>query len=206
MASWFSAPTARPWRSLRRPWIRPRAAFAGTPFYARIAQAYGEGAGLLLCADLSRMAQHGAPAGARYFVAEQKEVNHQMEARATLGFDGARSGPAGWLASSGPHGVAGLCFARSFRRGRLRSAPSRGHYRPARRRGAENAGSKWAPRSRQWKRTWTPAWAANSRWPWMDRWCRCRRGSWSSKSTTRRGPRAPSSAWCRITTTIPRRP
>jgi len=78
--------------------------FAGTPFYARIAQAYSEGAGLMLCADLSRMAQHGAPAGARYFVAEQKEVNHQMEARATLGFDSTNAGPAGWLATPGPMG------------------------------------------------------------------------------------------------------
>ena len=78
--------------------------FAGTPFYARIAQAYSEGAGLMLCADLSRMEEHGAPGGARYFVAEQKEVNHQMEARATLGFDSANPGPAGWLATPGPMG------------------------------------------------------------------------------------------------------
>jgi hypothetical protein len=78
--------------------------FRGTPFYARIAQAYSEGAGLLLCADLSRMAAHGASAGARYLVAEQKEVNHRMETRATLAFDGARRGPANWLDAPGPMG------------------------------------------------------------------------------------------------------
>ncbi len=41
----------------------------------------------------------GAPAlaGARYFIAEQKEVDHQMEARASVAFDGPRTGsPPGW--------------------------------------------------------------------------------------------------------------
>jgi hypothetical protein len=79
--------------------------FAGTPFHARIAQAYQQGAGLLLCADLSRMSG-GAPmlAGARYFIAEQKEVDHKMEARASVAFDGARSGMAAWLADPAPMG------------------------------------------------------------------------------------------------------
>jgi hypothetical protein len=82
--------------------------FQGTPFYARIADAYHEGAGLLLCADLSRIA--GGPAatpalaGARYFIAEQKEVDHKMEARASLAFDSARTGAAAWLADPAPMG------------------------------------------------------------------------------------------------------
>lgn len=74
--------------------------FQGTPFYARIQDAYRDGAGLLLCADLSRLGHAGGPqlTGVRYVIAEQKEVNRQMEARATMGFDGSRTGIAGWLA------------------------------------------------------------------------------------------------------------
>ncbi|SPE36330.1 putative FecR [Candidatus Sulfopaludibacter sp. SbA3] len=82
--------------------------FQGTPFYARIEAAYHEGAGLLLCADLSRMPDsRGATpalAGARYFIAEQKEVEHKMEARASLAFDSARTGLAGWLSDPAPMG------------------------------------------------------------------------------------------------------
>jgi len=82
----------------------PAGGFEGTPFYARIAEVYREGAGLLVCADLSRMAQGDHTAGMRYFVAEEKEVNHQMEARAALSFDPARSGIAAWLADPAPMG------------------------------------------------------------------------------------------------------
>jgi hypothetical protein len=82
-------------------------AFQGTPFYARISEAYHNGAGLLLCADLSHM-EEGLKTSplpnARYFIAEQKEVNGQMETRASLGFDGPRSGIAGWLAEPSPMG------------------------------------------------------------------------------------------------------
>lgn len=78
--------------------------FSATPFYVRISQAYMEGAGLLFCADLSRMDHNGAPSSMRYLIAEQKEVNQQMEARAAIGFDGSRSGPAAWLADPGPMG------------------------------------------------------------------------------------------------------
>jgi hypothetical protein len=81
--------------------------FLDTPFYTRIAEAYRDGAGLLLCADLSRMSGgNGTPMleGARYFIAEQKEVDHKMEARASLGFDKARTGMAAWLAEPAPMG------------------------------------------------------------------------------------------------------
>ena len=80
--------------------------FAGTPFYARIAEAYRKGAGLLLCADVSSIgpASNSPLSGVRYVIAEQKEVNHQMEARASLGFDGSRSGIGGWLAAPAPMG------------------------------------------------------------------------------------------------------
>ncbi|HYW44196.1 MAG TPA: FecR domain-containing protein [Bryobacteraceae bacterium] len=77
--------------------------FQGTPFYAAIEQSYREGAGLLLCADLSRLNNRPLP-GARYFMAGQKEVNGQMETRASLGFDGPRTGIAAWLAAPSPMG------------------------------------------------------------------------------------------------------
>jgi FecR protein/Putative zinc-finger len=84
---------------------RASGSFSGTPFYARISQAYAEGAGLLFCADLSRMEKaRGEHEGMRYFVGEQKEVNHQMEARASVGFTGERSGPTAWLGDPGPMG------------------------------------------------------------------------------------------------------
>ncbi len=80
--------------------------FQGTPFYARIAEAYNQGAGLLICADISRLGSGGnSPfSGVHYVIAEQKEVNHEMEARASMGFDGARTGIASWLAAPAPMG------------------------------------------------------------------------------------------------------
>jgi ferric-dicitrate binding protein FerR (iron transport regulator) len=80
--------------------------FQNTGLYARIAQRYREGAGLLLCADLARLpAPPQQLNGVRYIIAEQKEVNHQMEARATMGFDGPRTGIAAWLAEPSPMGA-----------------------------------------------------------------------------------------------------
>jgi hypothetical protein len=81
----------------------PAGGFAGTPFYARIAQVYHEGAGILICADLSHL-ERGETAGVRYFVAEEKEVNHQMETRAALSFDPAHTGIPAWLADPAPMG------------------------------------------------------------------------------------------------------
>ncbi len=83
-------------------------AFQQTPFYARIADAFRQGAGMLFCADLSRMADarmpQAAPAGVRYLVAGEKEVDRQTEVRATLGFAGERTGMAAWLAAPSPMG------------------------------------------------------------------------------------------------------
>ncbi len=80
--------------------------FQGTPFYNRIASAYHEGAGLLLCADLSRLSNDRGPqtASFRYFVAEQKDVQGQMETRAAVDFNGPRTGIAAWLAEPSPMG------------------------------------------------------------------------------------------------------
>jgi len=82
----------------------PSGGFEGTPFYARIAQIYREGAGLLVCADVARLTQGEQTAGVRYFVAEEKEVNHQMETSASLSFDPAHTGIPAWLADPAPMG------------------------------------------------------------------------------------------------------
>ena len=79
--------------------------FQTTPFWARIAESYRDGAGLLLAADLSRLgAGHQPLAGARYIIAEEKEVNNKLEGRASVGFDGPRTGIASWLANPSPMG------------------------------------------------------------------------------------------------------
>jgi hypothetical protein len=78
-----------------------KGSFQGTPFYARIDEAFRNGAGFLMCADLSRLG--GSPlAGARYFIGEHKEVNGRTELRANVGFDGPRAGMAAWLANAAP--------------------------------------------------------------------------------------------------------
>ena len=83
----------------------PSTGFEKTPFYSRIEQAYRQGAGFLLCADISRMNGGGSPlAGAHYLIAEQKQVDQKMEARASLAFDSGRTGVAGWLADPAPMG------------------------------------------------------------------------------------------------------
>ena len=84
----------------------PTGGIQNTPFYARINDSYKNGAGLLLSADLAALGPHQAIAGgARYFIAEEKEINHQMEARAALGFDGPRTGISAWLADPSPMGT-----------------------------------------------------------------------------------------------------
>ena len=86
----------------------PAGGFQNTPFYTRINESYKNGAGLLLSADLAGLGPNQATAiagGARYFIAEEKEVNNQMEARAALGFDGPRTGMAAWLADPSPMGT-----------------------------------------------------------------------------------------------------
>jgi FecR protein len=89
--------------------------FQRTVFYQRIAQAYRRGAGLLVSADLMHLPlpplPHRAPFGpgadwgAHYLIAEQKQVSERMETRATVGFDAAHQGIAGWLASPAPIGA-----------------------------------------------------------------------------------------------------
>ncbi|HJT88711.1 MAG TPA: FecR domain-containing protein [Bryobacteraceae bacterium] len=79
--------------------------FQKTPFYAQIAAAYREGAGMLVCADLARLGPRREPPGIRYLIAEQKGVGNQMETRAALAFEGAPAGMAAWLAPPSPMGA-----------------------------------------------------------------------------------------------------
>ena len=83
----------------------PRSGFANTPFHARIEESYKHGAGLLMCADLGGMGHKQGLGGARYVIAEARQVNRQFEASGSLGFDGPRSGMAAWLASPAPMGA-----------------------------------------------------------------------------------------------------
>jgi ferric-dicitrate binding protein FerR (iron transport regulator) len=76
--------------------------FQSTPLYARIAESYREGAGLLIWADLAQA--HRGFEGARYFSVEQKQTGGQMVASAALGFDGPRTGLAAQLAEPSPMG------------------------------------------------------------------------------------------------------
>ena len=99
----------------------PNPGFKGTPFYARIAEAYRGGAGMLLCADFARLPNDRLPAqGVRYFLAEQKEVRNQMELRATVAFQGERTGIAGWLASPASMGSLDYVTPEATFAGRLR--------------------------------------------------------------------------------------
>jgi len=80
--------------------------FQHTPFYTRIMEAYSQGAGMLLCADLAHVpGPQPAPRGVQYLVAEQKEIGQHMETRAALAFDSARTGIASWLGEPSPMGA-----------------------------------------------------------------------------------------------------
>lgn len=99
--------------------------FVGTPFYARIADVYKEGAGLIVAADLEKViAQATSNAGKqpdgqkqlelfkqaglfnlKHFVVEQKEVKAKTQSRAVLTFNEPRRGIASWLAAPGPMGA-----------------------------------------------------------------------------------------------------
>ncbi|HXX22228.1 MAG TPA: FecR domain-containing protein [Terriglobia bacterium] len=99
-------------------------AFASTPFYAAIRQAYQAGAGLLICADMEQILAHsvsqkeGQPNGldllrdvrtgladVRYLVMESKDVNGRTENHATLTFAQRRRGLTAWLGSPSPMGT-----------------------------------------------------------------------------------------------------
>ncbi len=81
---------------------QPQGGFRNAPCYARLQEAFGAGDSAALCMDLARF---GRPAnGVRYFLAEERPLNGQPSPRVTVGFDGARTGMAGWLAAPAPMG------------------------------------------------------------------------------------------------------
>jgi hypothetical protein len=65
---------------------------------------YQHGVGFILCADLGQIGIGQHIGNARYFIAEQRQVDKQTETRASLGFEGPRAGMAAWLAAPGPMG------------------------------------------------------------------------------------------------------
>ncbi len=98
--------------------------FKTTSFYARLAETYKAGAGLIVAADLEkiigRMVNEGtSPEAAKryetykklgltslkHFVAEQKDVEGKTNSRATVSFKEQRTGIASWLAAPGPMGA-----------------------------------------------------------------------------------------------------
>lgn len=96
-----------------------------TPFGERIAQAYGEGAGLIFAADLERITRArttGEPHearrrealhrsgldGLRSFILERKDVADKALTQAVLSFEGAPRGIPSWLAAPAPMGALGF--------------------------------------------------------------------------------------------------
>ena len=74
--------------------------FKGTPFYARIAEAYRDGAGMLLCARFLACAERRLAGARRPLLPRRAEGSQQPDGDARLGgFEGERTGIAGWLAS-----------------------------------------------------------------------------------------------------------
>lgn len=85
--------------------------FVGTALYARIIESYGEGAGMLLSADLERIAAStkdddvAVLGNVQHIVAGQKEINGKLDTRAMITFSGPRQGLAAVLAAPSPIGA-----------------------------------------------------------------------------------------------------
>jgi hypothetical protein len=99
--------------------------FAATPFHARIAQVYQEGAGLVVAANLEKVvaqtkSERAQGPGAekresalnqlgilsvKYFVLDQKDTNGKTHTQASLSFSDATRGIPSWLAAPGPMGA-----------------------------------------------------------------------------------------------------
>jgi len=98
--------------------------FTSTPFYARVADVYREGAGLLVAADLEKIIAQTKGLRAegkggeqreqalsqlgilnlKYFVFDQKDVEGKTNTRAVLSFSESNHGVTSWLAKPGPMG------------------------------------------------------------------------------------------------------
>ncbi|MBC7908936.1 MAG: FecR domain-containing protein [Pyrinomonadaceae bacterium] len=99
--------------------------FKTSSFYARIADVYREGAGLIVAADLEKIVTHALKQeikgddseqrmegykklgllDLKHFIVEQKEKTGKTQSRAMLTFSQTRRGVASWLAAPGPMGA-----------------------------------------------------------------------------------------------------
>jgi hypothetical protein len=99
--------------------------FKGTSFYARLAETYKAGAGLIVAADLEKIIGQMVPENSsdpafskhkemfnqlgltslKHFVVEQKSVDEKTHSRLMVTFKEQRRGIASWLASPGPMGT-----------------------------------------------------------------------------------------------------
>ena len=94
----------------------PNGAIQSTDFYRRVEDAYHQGAGFLVAANV---AQAGVPSGppahpeaagqlptnAESLIFNETQIDGAMEARVSLDFNGPRTGIAAWLASPAPMGA-----------------------------------------------------------------------------------------------------
>lgn len=97
--------------------------FSATPFYARIAQVYSEGAGIVLAADLEKIIAHTRGVrriavgdqheqalsqlgvfNMKSFVLDQKDIDGKNHTRAVLSYNQADHGITSWLAQPAPMG------------------------------------------------------------------------------------------------------
>jgi hypothetical protein len=99
--------------------------FKGTSFYARLAETYKAGAGLIVAADLEKIISQMVPENSndpafskhkemfnqlgltslKHFVVEQKNVDEKTSSRLMVTFKEQRRGIASWLAAPGPMGT-----------------------------------------------------------------------------------------------------
>jgi ferric-dicitrate binding protein FerR (iron transport regulator) len=86
----------------------------GTPFYARIQQAYQSGAGWVFAADLEQIVAISVPekqkqftgmGNVKYLMVERKENGGRTENKAVIAFADQRKGIAAWLAAPAPMGT-----------------------------------------------------------------------------------------------------
>ena len=91
--------------------LRAANGFATSPLYKRVAQAYSEGVGWLLAADLQQVVKTGNVA---QLVMEQKTGPGGATYQAVLGFNQERQGPAAWLGPAGPIGAAAFVTPNAY--------------------------------------------------------------------------------------------
>lgn len=86
---------------------RASGGFAGTPLFARLSEAYHDGAGILVAVDLERLPKGSGPADIqlKHAVIEQKMLDGRTDTHATVFFRDAAKGPAAWLGAPAPIGA-----------------------------------------------------------------------------------------------------